>query len=414
MKAKITYNLSEIGRRAALAAGLPGSEKQCIEIEVGTADLDLFAVRSDGALEPADLGTGAIYRGSCYGSGWADVEYDNVLAADQIIPLLRGRADARAAVLAGRDAQRAEERETAMREMLSILAAGSTKNLAVGDDEIRFGSHTFSAAATPAVAAACAARAQRVAAADSAYQLNERRRARHTAIDQVAPAPVVIPTTPAATGFSFSCPYSSIGEGWAKHLTSVDINAQGGYAYDGAWLKCGGKFTLAGGELVVVGGKAWVGSKKNGAWKHDLRIFCVTPADLLRIPDESKEGAGAILALTGPERVELVLTARIAQAERLQKSLIDLLVSMPEDTDFIHARIAEWKQVQALCEQANRPVELPIGSLDEAAAAIIAAGFRALAKTHHPDAGGSHAAMALLSEARKQLTDLMKLAGVSA
>ena len=52
----------------------------------------------------------------------------------------------------------------------------------------------------------------------------------------------------------------------------------------------------------------------------------------------------------------------------------------------------------------------PIADIDAAAAAIVAEGYRALAKVHHPDAGGNHQAMALLSQAKQQLTQILQLA----
>jgi hypothetical protein len=48
--------------------------------------------------------------------------------------------------------------------------------------------------------------------------------------------------------------------------------------------------------------------------------------------------------------------------------------------------------------------------IDGAAAAIVAAGYRELAKRHHPDAGGSHAAMSLLTQAKQQLVKILDLA----
>jgi hypothetical protein len=45
--------------------------------------------------------------------------------------------------------------------------------------------------------------------------------------------------------------------------------------------------------------------------------------------------------------------------------------------------------------------------IDGAAAAIVAAGYREMAKRHHPDAGGSHNAMSLLTQAKSQLTKIL-------
>jgi hypothetical protein len=48
--------------------------------------------------------------------------------------------------------------------------------------------------------------------------------------------------------------------------------------------------------------------------------------------------------------------------------------------------------------------------VDSAAAAIVAAGYRELAKRHHPDAGGTHMAMSLLTQAKSQLQKILELA----
>ena len=48
--------------------------------------------------------------------------------------------------------------------------------------------------------------------------------------------------------------------------------------------------------------------------------------------------------------------------------------------------------------------------VDGAAAAIVAAGYRELAKRHHPDAGGDHMTMSLLTQAKRQLSQILDLA----
>ena len=48
--------------------------------------------------------------------------------------------------------------------------------------------------------------------------------------------------------------------------------------------------------------------------------------------------------------------------------------------------------------------------VDGAAAAIVSAGYRELAKRFHPDAGGDHNTMSLLTQAHKQLKQILDMA----
>ena len=57
-----------------------------------------------------------------------------------------------------------------------------------------------------------------------------------------------------------------------------------------------------------------------------------------------------------------------------------------------------------------RPVKADWSDVDGAAAAIVAAGYRELARRCHPDVGGSHATMSLLTQAKRQLSQILDLA----
>jgi len=62
-------------------------------------------------------------------------------------------------------------------------------------------------------------------------------------------------------------------------------------------------------------------------------------------------------------------------------------------------------------DKAPGPVRLAkFGDVDAAAAAIVSAGYQVLAKRHHPDVGGTHAAMSLLTQAKTQLAKILDLA----
>ena len=56
------------------------------------------------------------------------------------------------------------------------------------------------------------------------------------------------------------------------------------------------------------------------------------------------------------------------------------------------------------------PKSARFGDVDGAAAAIVSAGYRELAKRHHPDAGGDHRSMSLLTQAKSQLQQILKMA----
>ena len=66
----------------------------------------------------------------------------------------------------------------------------------------------------------------------------------------------------------------------------------------------------------------------------------------------------------------------------------------------------------------REPDKMPSGPIrvgkfsdvDGAAAAIVSAGYRELAKRFHPDAGGDHNTMSLLTQAHKQLKQILDLA----
>jgi DnaJ-class molecular chaperone len=47
--------------------------------------------------------------------------------------------------------------------------------------------------------------------------------------------------------------------------------------------------------------------------------------------------------------------------------------------------------------------------VDSAARAIVREGFRTLAMKHHPDKGGTHATMAMLTETKHQLMKMLDL-----
>ena len=238
------------------------------------------------------------------------------------------------------------------------------------------------------------------------------------AIKAAAGMPANLPAKAVGDGtFSFACPTSAGDSAWAKHLQSVDRGAKDGYCFEGPWLRAGNEETLAAGELIICGSKRWSGSKRSGAWEYSKELYVVTPAGLIKIADDDECKAIAIkkLAQDSAERVEKSLKARAKTAGEKIEALKALGRTEYEDEIAdIDGRIAAWQGVVEACEKAlaGPMADEKICDIDSAAAAVVAAGYKALAKLHHPDAGGSDATMALLSAARAQLKDMLKLAGV--
>jgi len=72
----------------------------------------------------------------------------------------------------------------------------------------------------------------------------------------------------------------------------------------------------------------------------------------------------------------------------------------------------EGKTVHKRCmpvEKANPWAGAKFPDVDSAARAMLDAGFKALARTHHPDVGGDVTTMSLLSETRKQIREMLDL-----
>ena len=75
--------------------------------------------------------------------------------------------------------------------------------------------------------------------------------------------------------------------------------------------------------------------------------------------------------------------------------------------DFTRATERKAGLLKALAAATAEPAMTDVA---QAAAAIISAGFRALAAKHHPDQGGSIEVMSLLNQARESLSEILKMA----
>lgn len=405
MRATITYALDDVGRKALLIAGGDGKAEQSATIEIAPGDVDLMDLTSDGSLS-ADARRGTVQDWS----GWSLYYFSAPPTDGELIDFLRTRkvqrAEGEAEQKAKSEAATALARDKAILELRQALAAGTiiepSQTLNADDPECG-----------PDVArmlALAAAERDRKAGAE----------ARLKAIKAVASIPYSYGVAPLADGTcQFTCPTSSGDSPWAKHLQSVDSGARNGYAFEGPWLRVGSEEVLTAGELVICGSKSWSGSKRRGEWQYNKELYIVTAAGLIKIADDDECRATAVkkLAQEVGERLKKSLNyrAKIAREKAAALQAFDRTLYAGELAE-IDKRVSAWQVVAAECEKAlSVPMsDEAITDIDSAAAAIVAAGYKALAKIHHPDAGmtGSDATMALLSGARAQLRDILKLAGV--
>lgn len=415
MKASIDYRLSSPGQKAALAAGVPAQENHSVDIEIDAADVHFFNVDRSGSLS-LDLSTeGGRERRYVGSSRWSDVLFDAPLTAKDILSFLHEREIARAAVESeeARIAVEKEQQETAQREAalaeLRAKLADPAWHVRSNEYYLRFGDVSLHPSdPEPEIQEAFRRR--------DVFAAAERLMAAH--LKDLPPKPVVRPTTFNASGeYSFTCPSSNKEKDWAKHVESIDASQSNGYAFVGPWLKPRATESLAAGELIVVGGSEWQGSRKRGSYVHVRHLYVVTSAGLCWVVsgDGTKAEAKALLALDPAERIEKVIAAAVTQCDESIGKCDSLdkveYADISEDIVTVRAAWVERREAWIKASETATPDDR-ITDIDSAAAAIIAAGFKALSKTHHPDAGGSNETMALLSQARAQLRELLKMAVV--
>jgi hypothetical protein len=416
MQATVRYKLSADGQRAALAAGLPASSEQTMQVEAQPEDLPLFAVHQDGSLS-ADARDGAIRR---YGSAWDEHRFDVPPTAADLGAFLRerraGRAEVEAAEQAERDRKAAEETAERERRRQRLIDAVAMAN-AAGETAVpghRVGAHQVESTdynglriteeESPEVAALCA----RKRAADEAAGARSKR------ISALPDMPFDLPVVATSEGYTVPVPPARFGDAWAKVISNVDPSKRGGYALEGAWMR--GAASLPSGAVIVVGSKEWQGSRRSGSYVHNARVYVVTPAGVIRAwSGEDATGVCAkLLAETEGERVAGAITDRIATCDKHLATLAALdRTEYAGEMDVVSERTVAW---QALRDRLQAALEGGAGDdrildVDSAAEVIVATGYRALAKEFHPDHGGSPETMALINEARRQLRELLKLAG---
>jgi hypothetical protein len=408
-EAKVKIRLSEDGQKDALARGLPAEREQEIAVQVENGDIKYFSVDSKGALSLNLIYCASLERRY---DNWRDQEWSVYPSAGDVLNFLRERAAKRAEIEARERADKEEKeaaekasREGAYQKFCALSETEQEEKL-LYDTQVVVDGQTLYSTQFPAVAAAAERRAKRRAAdKERATRLNKIPRAPR------ADRGVKL----AADGqFEFAVPSGSYEKSWAKHVTSVDGSKRGGYAIEGPWLTCSDTLRRSAGEMIAVGSKEWRGSRKRGGFETELNLYVVTPAGLIfdRQNNETTRAAD-LLSLTAEERVQQALTA---EAEHAQ-SKIDALLALDraefmEEISVIDERLAAWREKKSAIERALVGVdaESNIVDIDSAAAAIVAAGYRELAKRHHPDAGGSTEAMALINAAKKQLVEILNAA----
>jgi hypothetical protein len=421
MTATVKFTLDELGRRASLIAGGDGKADQTASIEISATDIDLFSLGSDGILS-ADCNLGATRSWA----GWAGHKFSVPPAAADLIAFLRERMNQRAAADAAAKIEAEEKkvkeraaaslaREAAILALRQALAEGKVITPGCTSDSSLYINSIRINASDPD----CGIDVQRMlelAAADRARDANADAQLRRLK-EIAAPAKIRLAELTPDGKHSVEIPNDLPGENWAKHVESIDSAAKNGYAFQGPWLRAGKSDILDAGDLVLVGSKAWEGSRKRGDWVHYKSLYIVTPAGLLLVAenDAARNEAIRLLALSVSERLETIMTKAAATCER-HIAAFDAL----DRAEYLavlaklDSRRASWAELLALCRHglAEPAADAEITDLDSAAAAIVTAGFRALSKIHHPDAGGAAQTMALLTQARGQLRDMLKLAGV--
>lgn len=414
MEARVTIQLSEQGQKDALSRGLSAEKQQIIAVPANNGDLKFFNVDNKGALS-LNLHYAASAERS-YSSNWKDLYFDVYPSPDEILTFLRTREARRAGIEAAEQAEKEEKaaadrkrHDDAYEKFCAMSETDQEAALNSYYPRADIGSCALEAANYPMVAAALQ---RREIKKETAAQKAKRRK-------QIPGAPIAERTVAiSAEGLcEILVPTSSYEKEWAKRVTAVNPAQSGGYALEGSWLTCGEKTRLAAGDVVAVGSKKWEGSRKRGSYITDYAVYVVTPALLVRrfhADTVAVRATGDLLALTAEERIEQALgaSAKAAQEYLDQLSALDRNAFESDEIALIDERIAAWQERKAVTERALQGAdpESNIVDIDGAAAAIIAAGYRELAKKHHPDAGGAAETMALLNAAKKQLVEILNAA----
>jgi len=414
MEAKVTIELSEQGQKDALARGLPAERQQVLTVPADNGDLKFFNVDNKGQLS-LSLTTGAGIKRS-WGASWSNLSWDVYPSADDILAYLRTRDAERAAIEAAERAEKEAKEAESRKRHEEAYAAFCALNEAEQEA-------TLSSFYARADVNSCALEAEQYPAVAAA--LERRKEKKQTAAAQ-AERRKKIPGGPVAErAVSLSAdgrcevtiPDGKYEKSWAKHVSGVNAAQRGGYAIEGKWLDCGSKYRLLPGDVIAVGSSEWQGSRKRGSYVQTYALYVVTPVLLYRhvyTDGVAVNRTADLLALTAEERVEQALTQAVADAQNSIDTLhaLDRADFDAEEIALIDERLAAWAERKTLVERALQGAdpESNIIDIDSAAAAIVAAGYRELAKKNHPDAGGAAETMALITAAKAQLVEILRAA----
>ncbi|HEV2446833.1 MAG TPA: hypothetical protein VGS58_12970 [Candidatus Sulfopaludibacter sp.] len=420
--ATITYYLTQDGQKAAIAAGLPGNHDQTISVEVGPTDLDLFTVSGSGAL-----------------SAQINERFDAPLTTETALPALRAyrlsqaeyAAERKAAAEAertARAAREAEERAAAVKRLREAVETGVIPPhwcRQPGRIEVcAFAgglSHTLRPSDTDEDAAALvvAALALHKSAVDAANAAAAVEKQHAELVKSLPVMPAMRPAAVTPSG-EYAITVPNLGEGaWAKRVDSVDSTETDGTAFEGAWLRCGTQTALSEGDVIVAGSKKWAGSRHRGEFVKTRNLYLVSRAGLVQTSPNTPAHAAELLAMDPQERIQAVCANRLAQIDERLAELVaaEARSDVPEQfrAEFdaaISERRETWSAHRTALASAleSLTAPLPINTVEAAAAAIISAGYKALSLAHHPDKGGDARIMALLTDARNQLRELLTLA----
>lgn len=424
MKVTITFNLNEQGQRALLAAGGDGKTHQQSTFDINNGDLALFKIASDGSLVSRSASETAVRN--TWGGGWKEYTWDNMPSPADLLVYLR-KLDADREVLyaqeraeneakATSEAQEKERKiQVALEEVRAILDGTRKDSLRGYYTDREYVSDadccTVKADTYDEVAQLCARR-------KAERETREQKDARLKKIREAAEYANIRPTTLGTDGkYTFECPDASTEKTWAKHLFDIDDSQRGGFAFVGDWMTPQSRYSLPLGDLIVVGGKEWSGSRKHGEWVVECHLYIVTPAGLRQKASNTNQAitvAKKLFAQSIDERIKDTLEAVIKTCDEKITNLAALDKSeFAAELEKISKRAASWSELKALCKKAlaGGAGDAKITDIDSAAQAIISAGFRELSKVHHPDAGGPAETMVLLNQAKAQLREMLKLAG---
>lgn len=412
--ATVKYTLSPAGQKAALIAGMDAKADQIATIDVPADAVELFTISQDGNLR-AEAQTAAKWGNY----GWLRHQFDAPQTGAEIIAFLRDREAARAIVTAEReqsarakaeiDAQsETDRRARAIRmlrdrtEMAAWTIYSNIVGISVDGKRLEFKDSDPECGADVAAVIAEKKAAEEIAAKHAA----------NLAALPSLPTKYPEPTLQVDGSFATKIPFPQ-GDNWSKKISSIDLGQQNGMAFEGPWLKCGATCTLALGDVVVTGGKWWEGSRRGGGYQKSRDLYVATAVGLLPVGGNTAAIAAELLTLTPEERVIRVITRQLATCDNILAKFAAIdPESLADVNEEATVRLAAWTQLKTRTEAAlvQASEEPAIEDIPAAAAAIIAAGYKALSLTHHPDRGGNTATMALLTEARGQLRELLAMA----